>query len=377
MRLKLLFRILLILAVLSLVSFTVLYFTGYTQTANLVVLFFFIFLLSGINGSEILKGFSFTLWVIAAATISMIFPQYITDIGGYKTENAIVPLIQLIMFGMGTTTSINDFVGVLKMPKGVLIGILLQFSIMPVVALVITYIFNFPPEVAAGIILIGCAPSGVSSNILTFLAKGNLPLSITMTSFATLLSPLLTPLLMKLLADQLIPVNVGDMMFSILKMLFLPIIAGVIFNRIFGNRSKWLNSAMPMIAMTANVVIIAVIVAAGRDNLLSIGKLLVVAAIIHNGVGYALGYLGGRMFRMNKRDSRTVAIEVGLHNGGMSAGIASELGKAATMGLYPAIFGTWMDVSGSFLANWWRKNPVKDDPDPEEILVEVKLKTAE
>ena len=118
---------------------------------------------------------------------------------------------------------------------------------------------------------------------------------------------------------------------------------------------------MPFIAMAANVVIIAVIVAAGRDSLLEIGLLLLLAAIIHNASGYVLGYWGCRLFKMNKVDSRTIAIEVGMQNGGMAAGIASELGKAATLGLFPAIFGTWMDISGSFLANWWRTAPTGED----------------
>ena len=361
MKLQNLFKTLLILTLLSFIAFILLYQLGYTNEAHILVFAFFAFLLAGINGSAFLKGFSFTLWVIAAATISMIYPSYITEVGGYKTENLIVPLIQLIMFGMGTTMGIKDFVGVLKMPKGVIIGLVLQFTIMPLIALSLTILMSFPPEIAAGVILIGCVPCGVSSNILNFLSKGNLALSITLTSFATLLSPFVTPFLMQQLAGQFIPIDLPAMILAISKMIFLPLIAGIVFHRIFGKRSAWLNAAMPLIAMAANVIIIAVIVAAGRDSLLTIGLLLFLAALIHNAMGYLLGYWGGRLFKMNKRDSRTIAIEVGLQNGGMAAGIAFELGRAATMGLYPAIFGTWMDISGSFLANWWRKTPVDDE----------------
>lgn len=375
MKLQNLFKTLQILSLLSFIAFILLYQLGYTNEAHILVFVFFAFLLAGINGSAFLKGFSFTLWVIAAATISMIYPSYITDVGGYKTENLIVPLIQLIMFGMGTTMGIKDFVGVLKMPKGVIIGLVLQFTIMPLIALSLTILMSFPPEIAAGVILIGCVPCGVSSNILNFLSKGNLALSITLTSFATLMSPFITPFLMQQLAGQLIPIDLPAMILAISKMIFLPLIAGIVFHRIFGKRSAWLNAAMPLIAMAANVIIIAVIVAAGRDSLLTIGLLLFLAAVIHNAMGYLLGYWGSRLFKMNKRDSRTIAIEVGLQNGGMAAGIAFELGRAATMGLYPAIFGTWMDISGSFLANWWRKTPV-DDLKPEEIIAEEKLETA-
>ncbi len=150
-----------------------LYYLQKPDLGDLFILLFFILFLIGINGSEFLRGFSFTIWVIAAATLSMIYPEYITSMGGFKTENLIVPLIQLIMFGMGTTMGVKSFVGVLKMPKGVLIGLFLQFSIMPLIALGLTILFNFPPEIAAGVILIGCVPCGVSSNILNFLSKGS------------------------------------------------------------------------------------------------------------------------------------------------------------------------------------------------------------
>lgn len=372
MKMQKILQVLLWLSLLTLLGVTVFVQLGFETEAKVMTCIFFIFLLTGINGSEFLKGFSFTLWVIAAATLSMIFPQYITNIGGFKTEVLIVPLIQLIMFGMGTAMGIKDFIGVLKMPKGVFIGLFLQFSIMPLLAFSLTLMMDFPPEIAAGVILIGCVPCGVSSNILNFLSKGNLALSITLTSFATLLAPFITPILMQELAGQFIPIDLPGMMLSISKMIFLPLILGIVFNRIFGTRSSWLNSAMPLVAMTANVIIIAVIVAAGRDSLLKIGFLLFLAAAIHNAAGYFLGYWGGRLFKLNKRDSRTIAIEVGLQNGGMAAGIAYELGRAATMGLYPAIFGTWMDISGSFLANWWRKNPV-DDMTVEEVTEAEKL----
>lgn len=330
---------------------------GYQHQTSLLVVLFFIFLLIGMQGYPHLRGFSFTVWVLAAVAISMIFPDYITEIGSYKTEGLIIPLIQLIMFGMGTTMGIMDFAGVMKMPKGVFIGLFCQFTIMPVLAISLAVLMKFPPEIAAGIVLIGSSPSGVSSNIMTFLAKGNLALSITLTSFTTLLAPIVTPLLMQLLAGQFIPIDFYQMMVSIMKMILLPIIAGMLFNRIFRGRARWLNAAMPVLAMAANVIIIAVIVGVGRDSLLDIGLLLVLAAIIHNAAGYLLGYWSCRIFRLKKTDSRTIAIEVGMQNGGMAAGIASEMGRAATMGLFPAIFGTWMDISGSFLANWWRKTP--------------------
>jgi BASS family bile acid:Na+ symporter len=346
---------------LVLLSCIIFYSLNQADTGNLLLILFFALFLVGINSNEFLKGFSYTIWVIAAATLSMMFPTFITNIGGYNTENLIVPLIQLIMFGMGTTMGIKDFAGVLKMPKGVIIGVGLHFTFMPLLALLLTSTMGFTPEIAAGIVLIGCVPCGVSSNILNFLSKGNLALSITITSIATLVSPIVTPFLMEMLAGQFIPIDLPGMIISICKMIFAPLIAGIIFNKIFGNRVGWLNATMPVVAMAANVFIIAVIVAAGRDSLLAVGLMLFLAAVIHNALGFLLGYWASRMLKMNKRDSRTIAIEVGLANGGMAAGIAFELGRAASMGLYPAIFGTWMDISGSFLANWWRKQPVDDE----------------
>ncbi len=345
---------------LALLSSLLFYYLDKPEIANLLIILFFALFLIGMNSSEFLKGFSYTIWVIAAATLSMMFPTLVTNIGGFNTENLIVPLIQLIMFGMGTTMGIKDFAGVLRMPKGVIIGVVLHFTFMPLIALLLISTMNFTPEIAAGIVLIGCVPCGVSSNILNFLSKGNLALSITITSIATLVSPVVTPFLMQQLAGQFIPIDLPGMILSISKMIFAPLIAGIIFNKIFGNRIVWLNATMPVVAMAANVFIIAVIVAAGRDSLLTIGLLLFLAAVIHNALGFASGYWASRLLGMNKRDSRTIAIEVGLANGGMAAGIAFELGRAATMGLYPAIFGTWMDISGSFLANWWRKEPVDD-----------------
>src|SRR5690606_12321228 len=295
------YKTLLALASLSFFGIILMLLLGLPQIAIPLVLCFFLFLLVGVQGFPNLKGFSFTIWVLAAVVVSMIFPSYITHVGGFETDGLIVPLIQLIMFGMGTTMGIKDFIGVIKMPKGILIGTVCQFTIMPVLAIILALSFQFPAEIAAGIVLVGSSPSGVSSNIMAFLANGNLALSITLTSFPTLLAPVLTAFLMQMLAGQFIPIDFYQMMVSILNMILLPIIAGMVFNRIFRGRAAWINAVMPIMAMAANVVIIAVIVAAGRDSLLNIGLLLLLTAFIHNALGYLLGYWGCRAFRMNKQ----------------------------------------------------------------------------
>lgn len=356
-----LYRIALYFAGLTLAVILIMLLTGYVSELGIPVIFFFTFLLIGIRGFRYLKGFAFTVWVLAAVAMAMIYPDTITEVNGYNTEGLIVPLIQIIMFGMGTAMSIRDFAGVLKMPKGVMIGLSCQFTIMPLLGISLALVLGFPPEIAAGIVLIGSSPSGVASNVMAFIAKGNLALSVTLTAFATLLAPVTTPFLMQIFAGQFVPIEFYSMMVSIFNMIILPIIAGLVFNRIFRGRAAWLHAAMPVVAMAANVLIIAVIVAAGRDSLLTMGVLLLMAAVIHNVAGYFLGYWGCRLFKMNKTDSRTIAFEVGMQNGGMAAGIASEMGRAATMGLFPAVFGTWMDISGSVLANWWRERPPEEE----------------
>lgn len=337
----------------------------------------FAFLAIGIRQYPTLKGMSFTVWVFSAVTLAMFYPQYIVDVGGYKTVGLIVPLIQIIMFGMGTSMSVEDFTNVLKMPKGVLIGSGLQFTVMPLIGIGLATVFGFPAEIAAGVVLIGSSPGGVASNVIAFLARGNVALSVTLTTVSTLISPIMTPFMMKTLAGQLIEINFVEMMISIFNMIIIPVFAGLLFNYIFKGKAQWLHNWMPTLSMLGIVVIIGVITASGRDNLLDIGLLLIVAAVIHNALGYTFGYWGARLSGLKEQDCRTVAIEVGMQNGGMASGIAVQLGREATMGLAPAIFGPWMNVSGSFLANYWKDKPTGEDDDdfdgveagPDEILV--------
>jgi len=258
---------------------------------------------------------------------------------------------------------LKDFAAVFKTPRGVVIGVAAQLLIMPLVGFALAKMSNFPPEIAAGIVLIGCSPSGVASNVMAYLANANLALSITITSIATLLAPFLTPLLMKLLAGEFVEIDVFDMMWSITKMIIIPIGAGLLFNRLF--KTNWLDKAMPVVSMLAIGIIITIITAAGRDSLLEIGGILMLLVLIHNVFGYTLGYWFARLFKMPEQDARTIAIEVGMQNGGLASGIANSLGKIATMGLAPAVFGPLMNVTGSILASYWHKRPTKTLSAPE------------
>ena len=335
-------------------------FSDISNAGFLWIGFFFICAISFL-GNPKLKGYAYSMMIFGSVAIALYFPQYFVEYKGYKFSALIVPLIQIIMFGMGTSMSVKDFLGVVKMPKGVLIGVFCQFSIMPFIGFTLAKLSGFPPEIAAGMILIGCSPSGMASNVMSYLAKANLALSITVTSITTLLAPLVTPFLMGWLAGEFVAIDVVEMMFSIVKMVIIPIGAGLLFNYFLQGKSKWLDDLMPIISMAAIALILVIIVAAGRDSLLDIGPLLIVLVIFHNLAGYALGYWASRLFKLSEKDCRTIAIEVGMQNGGLASGIAKEMGKIATVGLAPAVFGPFMNVSGSILASYWHKKPIPEE----------------
>jgi bile acid:Na+ symporter, BASS family len=406
------------------IIFGVFYFLEKYEWTGPFLIIGFICLAFAVRGFETFRGFSYSLWIFTAVTVSMYYPRFFLEIGGFNLQLLIVPLLQIIMFGMGSQMSLKDFAGVVKMPRGVIAGILCQFTIMPIVGISIATMYSFPPEIAAGIILVGSSPSGLASNVMSFLAKANLALSVTLTAFATLLSPLLTPFLMKTLAGQMVEVDFWNMMLGIFNMVILPIVAGLIFNvfsltktetkakiaqlasyfliivlknfiawqttgistgaflREIGNDVFWfmllpvagaylfkyfargnkelLNSALAFISMLGIGIIITIITAAGRDSLLEVGLLLILACFMHNMFGYGLGYSVARfVLRMTEQDCRTIALEVGMQNGGLASGLALQMGKVATVGLAPAIFGPMMNITGSSLATWWRNKPVE------------------
>ncbi|MBL7743750.1 MAG: bile acid:sodium symporter family protein [Chitinophagaceae bacterium] len=328
---------------------------------------FFVSIAIAFRAHEFLQRLSFTVIIFAAVTLALYHPGYFQQWGSYKLSNLIIPLIQLIMFGMGTSMSLKDFAAVIKTPKGVVIGVFSQFIIMPLMGFMLATVTDFPPEIAAGIVLIGCSPSGLASNVMSYLAKANLALSITITSITTLLAPFITPVLMKLLAGALIEIDVVKMMWDIIKMIIIPIGAGLLFNRLLSGRSKWLDKAMPMVSMFGIAFILTIITAAGRDSLLKIGPALIAVVLIHNTFGYFLGYWSGRLFKLPESDCRTIAIEVGMQNAGLASGIAKEMGKIATVGLAPAVFGPLMNITGSSLASWWHGRTPKEEKKDQDI----------
>lgn len=322
----------------------------------------FVSLAVAFRGSKMFKGYWYSVVILAVATVAMYFPQQFKTVGGKESSFFIPILLQLIMFGMGTELSLKDFAQVMRMPKGVIVGIVCHYTIMPLVGFAVAHLFNFPDEIAAGIILIGCCPSGLASNVMCYLAKANLALSVSVTTVSTLLAPFLTPLLMKLLGGSYVSIDLWAMVWDITKIVILPIAAGLAFHYILRGKIKWLDKVMPVISMVGIALVLLVITAAGRDNLLKVGGLLIVATFIHNMSGYFLGYWSARLLKFPEKDCRTIALEVGMQNAGLASALARGMGKIATVGLASVIFGTMMNVTGSSLASWWHNRTPEDEP---------------
>jgi bile acid:Na+ symporter, BASS family len=412
------YRILSGIALIVMIAIVVLILTGHLSITGPLFIVFFITLAISARGFAATRGLSYTIWIFAAVAAAMFYPQYLVSIGSFKLSLLVVPLLQIIMFGMGSQMSFDDFVGIIKMPKGVIIGVISHYIIMPLVGFTIAHLFKFPPEIAAGIILIGCVPSGLASNVMSLLAKANIALAVTVGAISTLLSPFITPSLMKWLGGQYIEVNFLNMMLDILNMIILPIVAGFIFNlfvkkgtslrskiiqlvsyviiilltslvfaqaknanitstsfyflksfclffflpmavglfiaRVLKSDKTLMGKILSFISMFGIAAIVTVITASGRNSLLQVGSLLLVTSLLHNLTGYSLGYLLSWLARMPERDRRTIAFEVGMQNGGLASGLALQMGKVATVGLAPAIFGPLMNITGSILANWWK-----------------------
>ena len=226
------YKLFMIASAVCLIAFLLIYFLDLSIGTGPFLTAFFVLLALAFNGYKRLKSFSYTTWIFAAVSMSMYYPQYFRNVGDFELKVLIVPLLQIIMFGMGSQMSLKDFHGIIKMPKGVIIGIICQFTIMPLVGISLAKAFGFGAEVAAGIVLVGSSPSGLASNVMSFIAKANIALSVTLTACATMLAPLMTPFLMKIFAGQMVPIDFWNMMLGIINMVILPIVAGLMFNAI-------------------------------------------------------------------------------------------------------------------------------------------------
>lgn len=348
------------------------FFTVLMQRHNIsgwCLMLFFISVALLFRKYEALKGFTYTIMIFAAVSLAMYYPQHFIGVGNFKLSELIIPLLQVIMFGMGSELSLPELAIELKKPKGIIVGVICHFTIMPLVGFILANLFNFPPEIAAGIILVGCCPSGLASNVMSYLGRANLALSVAVTTVSTLLSPLFTPLLMRLLANKMVVVNFWHMVWDTTQIVIIPIVAGLLFHYFLRGKVKWMDKLMPLISMIGIGLIIVIITAAGRDKLMDVGLLLILAVFIHNVVGYTLGYWAARLLKFKEKDCRTISLEVGMQNAGLASGLAKAMGALTTVGLAPAIFGPLMNVTGSTLANWWHGRIPEEDKEKANIAI--------
>jgi BASS family bile acid:Na+ symporter len=340
--------------------------TKLVQVEGWLLMLFFASLAVMFRQNNKLKGFSFPVTIFAVVSLAMYYPQYFVSVEGFKLSKLIIPLLQIIMFGMGSELSLKELALVFKTPKTILVGVVCHYTVMPLIGFALVSIFDFPKEIAAGIILVGCCPSGLASNVMSYLARANLALSIAVTTVSTLLAPLFTPLLMRLLAGRLVEVHFWDMAWDTTKVVIIPIIAGLAFHFVARGKVKWLDKIMPSISMAGIALIIVVITAAGRDSLLKVGLLLILAVFIHNTLGFTLGYWFSRLMGFKEKDCRTISLEVGMQNAGLASGLALLMGGMSTIGLAAALFGPIMNVNGSSLATWWHSRiPVEENLEAE------------
>lgn len=289
-----------------------------------------------------------SLIVIAVAAVALFYPPALAWI---KTS-WVNTLLGVVMFGMGLTLQPSDFKVVFSRPKDVVIGCLAQFTLMPFIAFLLTKVFNLPVELAVGVILVGTCPGGTSSNVMTYLAKGDVALSVGMTTVSTVLAPFLTPLLTYLYAGQRVEVNMVSMFVSIVKVVIFPIALGFIINKFFGKATSELTKVLPLVSVTAIVMIVAAVVSANSAKILTSGLLIVTVVILHNICGYATGLLVAKLLGMSLSKSTTVAIEVGMQNSGLATSLAATHFAAMPLATIPgAVFSVWHNISGSIFAN--------------------------
>jgi BASS family bile acid:Na+ symporter len=375
------------------------------------------------NFRNALRGFELTAGIVAAVAIGLLWPDAILGWHAFdpRDKRVVLAVVQVVMFGMGTQMSLRDFAGLVRAPRGVIVGTLSHYIVMPLTGVALARAFHFPAEVAAGVVLIGSCSSGLASNVMAYLARANLALSVTITAMTTLVAPVATPLLMKLFAGSWVTVAFLPMVTEIIRIVVVPIGAAMYYDFLKGadpagrrralalalgltagllalaatgspswggrlippvstfvewvtlgaeaqvvgtayfllsRRFHRIDRLMPIASILGIIYFTLVTTAAGRDDLLRIGGLLFVAAVLHNALGYALGYGISRGCGLDRNSARAVAFEVGILNGGMATGLAGAMGKLATVGLASAVFSPWMNISGSLLANYWRRRPV-------------------
>lgn len=289
----------------------------------------------------------FPVWALCLSCIAFVASDFLSSF-----EEAIVPLLAAVMFMMGLTLTQKDFRRISKEPKAVFIGVLLQFLLMPVLALTLAGMLQLSNQLTAGMVLVGSCAGGTASNVMTYLAKGDVALSISMTMASTLIGVFATPFLCAFYLSETVSVDTRGMLLSIMQMVFLPVFAGVIVNHLLQTQVVKFERFFPSLSILLILCIIAIVVALNSERLVDIGLLTLVAVILHNSLGLASGFFVSRLFGFNLKQSHTIAIEVGMQNSGLGVALALQY-FSPTAALPGALFSVWHNVSGSMLASAW------------------------
>jgi len=298
------------------------------------------------RASSLATGY-FAVWVILAAGAGVFAPGLFQPVLDHVN-----PLLGIIMFGMGMTLTLADFDRVLRTPRQVVVGVVAQYAVMSLLAYVIARALRLPPELAVGVILVGACPGGTASNVITYIARGDVALSVTLTSISTILAPILTPWLTYLLARQWAPVPIWDLFESILKIVIFPVVLGVAAHHYFPTTVRRSVRVLPLVSVAVIALIVAAVVGKNAGNIRTAGLVVFVAVILHNGLGLFLGWCIGALFRMPPAQRRALTVEVGMQNSGLAVALAvAHFSPAAAVA--GALFSIWHNVTGPILANVW------------------------
>lgn len=293
------------------------------------------------------------LLVLLSAVLALLLP----DVFNHLKPSLINPLLGIIMFGMGLTLKFDDFRVVFQRPKDVITGCLAQFTVMPLLAWGLTRIFGLDEALSVGVVLVGCCPGGTASNVITYLAKGDLALSVGMTATSTLLAPLITPLLVWMLAGKEVDVDVMGMLLSILWVVILPIVLGLTVKRLWPSQTERATVWLPALSSLAICAIVLIVIAANAHKLLAGGMIIVLVVMLHNLCGLSLGYVVARLSGMSVAKRRAVSIEVGMQNSGLASSLATIHFAAYPMATIPgAVFSVWHNLSGAIIARFFARN---------------------
>ena len=293
----------------------------------------------------------FAVWVIIISIIAYLFPDVFLSVKPY-----ISMLLGIIMFGMGMTLNTDDLKVAFIKPVPIIIGVVLQFLIMPALGFLLAIIFQLPPELAAGVVLVGACPGGTASNVIVYLSRGNVAVSVAMTTISTLIAPILTPCLILLYARQWIPIDPASLFLSIVKIVLVPVILGIIVKKFFPKAAGKIENFTPSVSVLAIMAIIACVIALNIKNIITMGIVTFLAVVFHNLLGLLIGYTTAYFLRQNKKNCRAISIEVGMQNSGLGAALAHTYFSPLTA-LPSAVFSIWHNISGAVLASIWSRKP--------------------